>query len=110
MMYPRLVLARNLLSQDGSIFVSIDDNESMHLRALMDEVFGPENFRADISWQKRYTRSNNTQDFTTVVEHILAYSRSSEFKVNLLPRTDEADGRYTNPDNDPAGRGRAPHF
>jgi len=110
MMYPRLVLARNLLSQDGAIFVSIDDNESMNLRILMDEVFGPENFQADIAWQKRYTRSNNTQDFTTVIEHILVYSRSNEFKVNLLPRTDEADGRYTNPDNDPRGPWKGASF
>lgn len=110
MLYPRLVLARNLLTQDGSIFVSIDDNESMHLRILMDEIFGPENFQADISWQKRYTRSNNTQNFTTVVEHILVYSRSNEFVVNLLPRTDEADGRYTNPDSDRRGPWKGASF
>jgi adenine-specific DNA-methyltransferase len=110
MMYPRLVLARNLLAQDGSIFVSIDDNESMNLRILLDEVFGPENFRADLAWQKRYTRSNNTQDFTTVVEHILVYSRSVDFTVNLLPRTDEADGRYTNPDQDPRGPWKGASF
>jgi adenine-specific DNA-methyltransferase len=110
MIYPRLVLARNLLTQDGALFVSIDDNESMNLRLVLDEVFGPENFRADIAWQKRYTRSNNTQDFTTVTEHILVYSRSVEFTVNLLPRTDEADGRYTNPDSDPRGPWKGASF
>ena len=103
MMYPRLKLARNLLSANGAIFISIDDGESANLRHLLDEIFGAQNFRADIAWQKRYTRSNNTQDFTTVVEHILVFARSDAFKVNLLPRTTEADDRYTNPDNDPRG-------
>jgi adenine-specific DNA-methyltransferase len=103
MMYPRLKLARNLLRLDGAIFVSIDDGESANLRHLLEEVFGAQNFRADISWQKRYTRSNNTQDFTTVVEHILVFARSDAFRLNLLPRTAEADDRYTNPDNDPRG-------
>ena len=103
MMYPRLKLARNLLAADGAIFVSIDDGESANLRHLLEEVFGAQNFRADIAWQKRYTRSNNTQDFTTVIEHILVFARSDEFGVNLLPRTAEADDRYTNPDSDPRG-------
>ena len=103
MMYPRLKLARNLLAADGAIFVSIDDGESANLRHLLDEVFGAQNFRADVAWQKRYTRSNNTQDFTTVIEHILVFARSDAFEVNLLPRTAEADDRYTNPDSDPRG-------
>lgn len=110
MMYPRLKLARNLLTDDGAIFISIDDNESANLRRLCDEVFGESNFQADISWQKRYTRSNNTRDFTTVVEHMVVYSRSDRFEVNLLPRTDEADGRYTNPDNDPRGPWKGASF
>ncbi|UPG69171.1 site-specific DNA-methyltransferase [Gordonia hongkongensis] len=110
MMYPRLKLARNLLTSDGVLFVSADDHELANLRRLCDEIFGEANFQADISWQKRYTRSNNTQDFTTVVEHILVYSRSSEFEVNLLPRTDEADGRYSNPDNDPRGPWKGASF
>ena len=103
MMYPRLMLARYLLSDDGAIFISIDDNESKNLRAICDEVFGGINFKSDIAWQKRYTRSNNTIDFTTVVEHILVYSKSDSFSVNLLPRTTESDSAYTNPDNDPRG-------
>lgn len=103
MIYPRLMLARDLLSDDGAIFISIDDNESKNLRAICDEVFGVGNFKSDIAWQKRYTRSNNTVDFTTVVEHILVYSKSSSFCVNLLPRTTESDSAYTNPDNDPRG-------
>lgn len=103
MIYPRLYLARNLLKDDGAIFISIDDGELSNLKKVCDEIFGEENFKADIAWQKRYTRSNNTIDFTTVVEHILIYSKSQEFQVNLLPRSDEADARYTNPDNDPRG-------
>ena len=110
MIYPRLKLARNLLTDDGALFVSADDHESANLRRLCDEIFGEQNFRADVSWQKRYTRSNNTQDFTTVVEHILVYSRSDAFAVNLLPRTDEADGRYTNPDNDVRGPWKGASF
>lgn len=110
MMYPRLKLARNLLTNDGVLFISADYHESANLRRLCDEIFGEGNFQADISWQKRYTRSNNTQDFTTVVEHVLVYSRSSEFEVNLLPRTDEADGRYSNPDNDPRGPWKGASF
>jgi adenine-specific DNA-methyltransferase len=110
MMYPRLKLARNLLRDDGVIFISIDDGEMANVRRCCDEVFGEANFRADISWQKRYTRSNNTVDFTTVVEHILAYSKSDQFVVNLLPRTKEADDRYTNPDNDPRGPWKGASF
>lgn len=110
MIYPRLKTARNLLADDGVLFVSADYHESANLRRLCDEIFGEQNFQADISWQKRYTRSNNTQDFTTVVEHILVYSRSDAFVVNLLPRTDEADGRYSNPDNDPRGPWKGASF
>jgi adenine-specific DNA-methyltransferase len=103
MMYPRLYLARNLLRDDGAIFISIDDHELSRLREIADQIFGEENFKADIAWQKRYTRSNNTVDFTTVVEHILVYAKSDAFEVNLLPRTEEADARYSNPDGDPRG-------
>ncbi len=110
MIYPRLKISRNLLAEDGVLFVSADYHESANLRKLCDEIFGEQNFQADISWQKRYTRSNNTQNFTTVVEHILVYSRSDAFEVNLLPRTDEADGRYTNPDNDPRGPWKGASF
>ena len=110
MLYPRLMMARNLLKEDGVIFISIDDHESAWLRIICDEIFGRSNFRSDIAWQKRYTRSNNTVDFTTVVEHILVYSKSDKFVVNLLPRTQEADDRYTNPDNDPRGPWKGASF
>lgn len=110
MMYPRLLLARDLLSPDGAIFISIDDGESKNLRAICDEVFGGTNFKSDISWQKRYTRSNNTVDFTTVIEHVLVYSKGDGFQVNLLPRTSDADDRYTNPDHDPRGPWKGKSF
>lgn len=110
MMYPRLYLARNLLSNDGAILISIDDSEMENLLVLCNEVFGEENFVANIVWQKRYTRSNNTRDMTTVVEHIVLFSRSSEFRINLLPRNEEADARYTNPDNDERGPWKGASF
>ena len=110
MIYSRLKLAWSLLSPGGAIVISIDDHEVHNLRRACDEVFGDSNFVADIAWQKRYTRSNNTVDFTTVVEHILLYRRSPEFCVNLLPRTDDVDARYTNPDNDPRGPWKGASF
>jgi adenine-specific DNA-methyltransferase len=110
MMYPRLKLARNLLADDGAIFVSIDSTEHANLTRLLIELMGEDNFRANIAWQKRYTRSNNTRDFTTVVENIIVFSRSDQFAVNLLPRTEEADARYANPDHDPRGPWKAASF
>lgn len=103
MMYPRLFLARNLLRDDGVIFVTIDDTELAHLKLIMSEIFGEENFVAQIEWQKRYTRSNNTNEFTSVIDHILVYRKSPAFSPNLLPRDEDADARYSNPDNDPRG-------
>jgi adenine-specific DNA-methyltransferase len=109
MMYSRLKLARNLLRDDGVIFISIDDNEQANLKRLCDEVFGEDNFVAQIEWQKRYTRSNNTDGFTSVLEHILCYGKSF-FKPYLLDRTEEANNRYSNPDNDPRGPWKAMPF
>ncbi len=103
MMYPRLFLARQLLREDGVIFVSIDDHEVHNLRILMNEIFGEENFVTEIEWQKRYTRSNNTDNFTSVIDHVLVFARSYEFKPNLFERDEEANKRYSNPDNDPRG-------
>jgi adenine-specific DNA-methyltransferase len=103
MMYPRLVLARNLLTHDGAIFVAIDDHEAHHLRMLMNEIFGEENFVANITWQKRYTRSNNTDRFTSVVDRILLFQRSDAFAANLQPRTERDIVDFKNPDDDPRG-------
>lgn len=104
MMYPRLFLARQLLSEEGIIFVSIDDHEVHNLRMLMNEVFGEENFVATVIWQKFFSPKNTARQFSTDHDYIVAYARNSDvWDSNLLPRTEEADARYTNPDNDPRG-------
>lgn len=110
MMYPRLYLARNLLREDGVIFVTIDDTEVSNLRKVLDEIFGEENFVAQIEWQKRYTRSNNTDDFTSVIDHVVVYARSDKFRPQLIEREEEANARYQNPDNDPRGPWKAIPF
>jgi adenine-specific DNA-methyltransferase len=97
------MLARQLLTDDGAIFVAIDDHESHHLRMLMNEVFGEENFVAQIVWQKRYTRSNNTERFTSVIDHVLLYQKSEAFRPNLQPRTERDLVEFKNPDDDPRG-------
>lgn len=103
MMYPRLYLARNLLRDDGVIFISIDDNEVSNLRKMCDEIFGEENFLADISWEKRFTRSNNSKTFASLVEHILCFRKSELLEEIKEPRNEKADSIYTNPDNDSRG-------
>ena len=104
MMYPRLFLARQLLRDDGVIFVSIDDHEVHNLRLLMNEVFGEENFVATIIWQKVYSPKNTARHFSEDHDYILAYARSAtSWMPNALPRTEEADARYSNPDDDPRG-------
>jgi adenine-specific DNA-methyltransferase len=103
MMYPRLFLAKNLLREDGVIFVSIDDNEVHNLRMIMDEVFGEENFLSVIAWEKRYTRSNNARLFASIKDSIIIY-RKNEILTNLKePRTEKSDSIYSNPDDDPRG-------
>jgi adenine-specific DNA-methyltransferase len=105
MMYPRLVLLRELLAEDGSIWVTIDDNEAHYLKVVMDEVFGRGNFVASCTWQQRTTRENR-KVFSEDCENILLYCRSAElFKAqrNDLPLTEAVRARYRNPDNDPRG-------
>ena len=100
MMYPRLFLARNLMREDGVIFVSIDDHEVHNLRSLMNEVFGDENFIANVIWQKKYTRSNDAKWFSDNHDHILVFSiDKSKAKLNLLPRSDDQIAAYSNPCN-----------
>ena len=108
MMLPRLKLLRELLAEDGAIFVSIDDNEVHRLRCHMDEVFGEENFVANIVWQKRYV-SNVTAGFLSDMhDHIVSYARSLEyFSVHKIPRTPAQEADYKNPDGDPRGAWRA---
>ena len=104
MMLPRLKLLRELLRDDGAIFVSIDDNEVHHLRALMDEVFGEENFVATVIWEKVYSPKSSAKYLSENHDFVVVYARSKEdFKPGLLPRTEEANARYSNPDNDPRG-------
>jgi adenine-specific DNA-methyltransferase len=103
MMYPRLYLARNLLREDGVIFISIDDNEIDNLHKVCNEVFGEENFVANVIWQKKYAVSSDDPGIAPMHDFILVYQRSEDFDRNLLPRTEKQTQRYTNPDNDPRG-------
>lgn len=106
MMYPRLKLLRDLLTDDGAIFVSVDDNEHCNLRGAMDEVFGEQNFITTIIWQKKYTQSNDAKYFSNTHDFIICYAKNilnKNFKINLLARTEKQDERYKNPDNDPRG-------
>lgn len=107
MMYPRLVLARNLLTQDGAIFVSIDDNELANLRLLMDEVFGAENFVACVVWNHTKQSRNNEPYFSRQHNMILVYRRSEELAGFQMPRRDEHNKAYSNPDQDPRGAWRS---
>lgn len=103
MMLPRLFVARNLLSEDGVIFVSIDDHESHHLRMLMDDVFGSENFVCSFVWVKRYSAPPDTQDVGYVHENILCYRRSDAFEAALLPMSEEQKARYAHADDTSRG-------
>jgi len=103
MMYPRLKLARNLLKDDGVIFISLDDGEIANLRKICDEIFGEDNFIANIIWEKRFTRSNNSKTFATLTEHILCYRKSNVLSEIKEPRNEKSDSTYTNPDNDSRG-------
>jgi len=108
MMYPRLVLLRELLAEDGSIWVSIDDNEAHYLKVLMDEVFGRNSFVASNVWQKRYSRENR-EAIGDVHEYLVVYAKNPEqFKLrrNLVPITEDQARVYRNPNSDPRGRWR----
>ena len=104
MMYPRLKVAKDLLSDDGVIFISIDDNEVENLRKLCDEVLGEVNFVAQIVWQKIHSIKNDAKFFSDNHEYALLYARDkSNYQVQLLPRTESMNERYKNLDNDPRG-------
>lgn len=104
MMYSRLLIARQLLREDGEIFISIDDNEVHHLRKLCDEVFGEDNFVANIIWEKKFAPSNDAKWFSDNHDHILIYAKSKDiYRPILLERNEEALSRYKNMDNDPRG-------
>jgi len=104
MMYPRLKLARNLLREDGVIFISIDDSEVSNLRKICDDILGEENFVSTIVWEKRYSPQNAVQWFSEAHDFILVYAVNKEmWQPNLLERSDEMNARYRNLDNDPRG-------
>ena len=111
MMYPRLVLARNLLTQDGVIFVSIDDNEVANLRAVMDEIFGAENFVATVIWHKVHTLKNTARQFSEDHDYVVVYARNGDlWTPNPLPRTTDQDARYSNPTTIRGGPGSRDQF
>jgi adenine-specific DNA-methyltransferase len=104
MMYPRLYLARNLLRDDGVIFITIDDHEVDNLRKVCNEVFGEENFVANIVWQKKFAPQNDAKFLSDNHDHILLFAKSKErWSRKLLPRNEKTNERYENPDNDPRG-------
>ena len=101
MMVPRLQLLREFLTEDGSIWVSVDDNEGHYLRVLMDEIFGRGCFIGDVSWQRTYSTRNDSKGLCVEVEHILGFGRSSAWTPGRLPRTAEMDAKYKPKDADP---------
>lgn len=104
MIYPRLKLAKDLLSDDGVIFISIDDNEVENLGKICDEIFGENNFLAQVIWERAFSPKNDAKFFSVSHDYVLIYARSIEvFSIGLLPRSAESDARYKNPDNDPHG-------
>ena len=107
MMYSRITLARNLLRDDGVIFISIDDTEVANLRLLCNQVFGQENFLVNAIWQKRYGVSSDAKGIPGMHDHILIYQKSGAFVPGLLPRTEKQDAVYKNLDGDPRGLWRS---
>lgn len=104
LMWPRLELLRDLLAEDGSIWITIDDEEAHYLKVIMDEVFGRNNFVANVVWQKKSSPQANSIWLSDSHDHILVFAKNKNFwKPNLLPRTSISDSRYSNPDNDPRG-------
>ena len=104
MMYPRLKLARNLLTDDGVIFISIDENEIHNMRKICDEIFGETCFVSQLGWQKVYAPKNQARYFSNDYEYILCYAKNiDKVYINELPRTEAMNLRYKNPDNDPRG-------
>ena len=104
MMWPRLVLLRELLSERGSIWITLDDNEVHRARMVLDEIFGEQGFIANVVWQKNFSPKNTAQFFSEDHDHLLVIAKDREqWRPNLLKRTEEMEARYTNSDNDPRG-------
>lgn len=108
MIYSRLYLAKNLLSEDGVIFISIDDNEQQNMKNIANEVFGETNFISQIVWERAYAPINLKKHFSQSHDYIICYTKNIEVSINNgLMRTEENDNKYSNPDNDPREIGRA---
>jgi adenine-specific DNA-methyltransferase len=107
LMMPRLKLLRELLSEDGAIFISIDDNEQHTLRLLLDEIFGTENFVANIMWQKKYAASNDATGIAAMHDFVIVYQKTELFERNLFPRTEKQDKHYKFDDGDGKGLWRS---
>ena len=104
MLYPRLKIARDLLSDDGVIFISIDDSEQENLKKISDEVFGEANFIAQLVWERAFSPKNDARFVSNSHDYVLMYAKQiTSFVIGRLPRTKEANSRYSNPDNDPRG-------
>jgi adenine-specific DNA-methyltransferase len=103
MMYPRLVLLRELLAADGSIWVSLDDNEAHYIKVMMDEIFGRQCFVANLIWEKADSPRNSARQFSSDHDHIFVFSKTPDWQPCRLPRTEEANSIYTNPDDDERG-------
>ena len=104
MMWPRLELLHALLTEDGSIWVSIDDNEGHYLKVVMDEVFGRKNFIDTVIWRKNYSPKSSARHFSSDHDYILVFSKNADaFQPNLMPRTEKQNKAYRNPDDDPRG-------
>lgn len=104
MMWPRLELLRELMAEDGSIWVSIDDNEGHYLKVIMDEVFGRGNFVANVIWRKNYSPKSSARHFSADHDHVFVYARNADnWSPNPMPRTEKQDKAYKNLDNDPRG-------
>ncbi len=110
LMKSRIEHLRSLLTNDGSLWINLDDNEVHYCKVMCDEIFGRNNFLCDISWEKRYSPAPDTKDFGYIHDHILVYRKTSLFKRNLLPLTEDQTGRYKNPDNDPRGPWKAADY
>ncbi len=103
-MKPRIEILHRLLRTDGTLWISIDDDESHYLKVLCDEVFGRKNFVNNVIWEKKYSPQNDAKWLSDSHDHILVYAKNKDvWRPNLLPRTEEMDSRYKNPDNDPRG-------
>lgn len=111
LMKPRLELLKRLMSDDGSIWISIDDDESHYLKVMCDEVFGRQNFVSNVIWEKKYSPQNDAKWLSDNHDHILIYAKRKEtWRPYLLPRTEEMNARYKNPDNDSRGVWKSSDF